>query len=298
MALSALLFACTLSFFAMATTSAHELPLDKHLSGRSEISFEEEGNGEGMRYLGSGWQKGSANLFAQDYETQILYRFNSHGRTALGEIRGRDILGFGLEESGEFYLLTKRDHNHLIEKFNSRGTRISHISIKIQMMSDELYHIDTDGKDFYLVGPNEGHRVSLNGGTAKKFDGYPIIGQKDEYLNYKFHHQTLEISFYPEMKTRKIQIPLFSAPDHVELFRRTSRGIYFMLETELDLERDESTFFIYKVDSTKLRLNGGLYLSLPYSTRTERFFWFNQEGHIYMTTLRGHEYRVWFIGQF
>ncbi len=294
MALPAFLLACFMSF----VLSAHELPLDKHLSGRSAIGFEEDGNGEGLRYLGSGWQSGQANLFAHDYDTHILYRFNSKGRTTLGEIRGREILGFGLEETGEFYLLTKRNRQFLIEKFNSRGTRISHVSVKIQLMSDELYHIESDGKDFYLIGPNEGHRVAINGGTAKVFNGYPIIGQKDEYLNYKFHNRTLEISFYPEQKTRKIQIPLFNAPDHVELFRRTSKGLYFMLETELDLNRNESTFFIYKVDSTRLRLNGGLYLSLPYSARTERFFWFNQQGHIYMTTLRGHEYRVWFIGQF
>lgn len=277
--------------------NAKDLPLDNRLKGTASFKFDTEGMQEGLRYLGTSIRMGEPVIYAFRYENNYMYRYHAGKELVLGEIRGREIRGFGTMDDETYLVLTEGPKQILIERFNSRGTRIFHIPISIELETDELYSIEFDGDYFYIIGPERGHKVGRFGGKATSFKGFPIFGTK-EFLDFEFSSGFLEISFLPQRSTYKVRIPLFYPPDHIELFRKTSRGLYFLLETELNMQTFESTFFIYKIDSLRVRQVGGLYLNLPYRPKAERSFWFDAEGNIYVTTLENNSYQVWYVGHF
>lgn len=288
-----------LLFFAVESfaSTTKSLPLDNKLKGKASLAFDTEGTFEGLRYLGTTLLEGEPAIYAHRYDNNFMIRFHKGVERVLGEVRGREIRGFGTMERGQYILLTEGPGGQLIEKFNSRGVRIYHIEVTIELDSDDLYTVEFDGNSFYIIGAERGYRVGRFGGQASAFEGFPIFGTED-FLSYDFQDGYLGIKFLPEQRSFYVRIPLFFPPDHVEFFRKTSRGLYFLLETEINMQNYESTFFIYKIDKERVRQVGGLYVSLPYSPRAERSFWFDEEGRIFLTTLEGKAYQVWYVGHF
>lgn len=276
------------------------LPFERVSSGRSERSFQvEEVDSPGLIMLGQSKIKGEAGFYAYDEERGVVWIFRgSEAPRQLTEIKGREVRGFGALENGEFFLLTTSRKETLIERFNSRGRRYEHLKIKLQVENSTIGKIEFDGRDgFVLMFDDTGYSVDRWGHVVEPLEGYPLINSK-ESVNFEFDDGHIDLFFSPSEKTRRVRLPLFYRPDHVEFFRTTPKGIYFLIETELNESTYESTFFIYKVRIDSRRQTAGMFVNLPYSHANQRYFWFDDDGNIYLTTLKRHEYATWWIGNF
>ena len=288
----------------IATLSAQakllELPFDKLSSGTSPLAFQSgEVDEPGLQPLGASMVKGEVTLYALDAQTGIIWIFA--GKSAprqLTQVLGRDVRGFGSLSSGEFFLLTTDGKKTLIERFNSRGRRYEHLKVKLELESDSIATVEFDGKDgFVIMSQDRGYTVDRWGHAVEPVEGYPLINSK-ESINFEFEDGHIDIHFRPSEKSQRVRLPLFYKPDHVEFFRTTRKGLYFLIETELNFETYESTFFIYKVQAGSRRQTAGMFVNLPYNSIDQRFFWFDDEGNIYLTTLSKKDYATWWIGNF
>lgn len=287
-------------FASSATLALENLPFERVSSGRSELAFQVgEVDSPGLIMLGQSKIKGVSGFYAYDEERGVIWVFRgSEAPRQLTEIVGREVRGFGALENGEFFLLTTSSKGTLIERFNSRGRRYEHLKVKLRVENSTIGKIEFDGKDgFVIMFDDTGYTVDRWGHVVEPLEGYPLINSK-ESVNFEFNDGHIDLTFNPSEKTRRVRLPLFYKPDHVEFFRTTPKGIYFLIETELNENTYESTFFIYKVRTDSRRQTAGMFVNLPFSYSDQRFFWFDDEGNIYLTTLKSHEYSTWWIGNF
>lgn len=277
-----------------------DLPFDKVSSGKSVLPFQvEDVDAPGLIMLGQSKVKGVGSFYAYDEETGIIWLFKgSESPKQLTEIAGREVHGFGALENGEFFLLTTSSKGTLIERFNSRGRRYEHLKVKLDVESSTIAKIEFDGKDgFVIMFDDKGYSVDRWGHAIEPIEGYPLINS-NESVNFEFNSGYIDLSFTPSEKTRRVRLPLFYKPDHVEFFRTTPKGMYFLIETELNESTFESTFFIYKLRPDSRRQTAGMFVNLPYSHVDQRYFWFDDEGNIFLTTIKRQEYATWWIGNF
>ncbi len=298
--LARFLLACSLALSMVDSYAMTDLPFDRVSAGKSEVAFQTgEDDEPGLIMLGQSKIKGTPSFYALDEQSGVIWIYKgSESPRQLTEIVGREVRGFGALENGEFFLLTTSSKGTLIERFNSRGRRYEHLKVKMMVESSTIGKIEFDGKDgFVIMFEDTGYTVDRWGHAVEPLDGYPLINSK-ESVNFEFNDGFIDLSFAPSDKTRRVRLPLFYKPDHVEFFRTTPKGIYFLIETEFNEATYESTFFIYKVRFDSRRQTAGMFVNLPYAHLDQRHFWFDDEGNIYLTTLKGSEYATWWIGNF
>lgn len=277
-----------------------ELPFEKLSHGKSVEPFQVgDVDAPGLLPLGAAKVKGEVALYAVNPDSGVIWLFQGkRSPKQLTQVLGREVQGFGGLENGEFFLLTNDGKKTLIERFNSRGTRYEHLKVNLTMESSGIASIEFDGKDgFVIMAQDRGYSVDRWGHAVEPIDGYPLINSH-ESINFEFDDGHIDIRFNPSEKTQRVRLPLFYKPDHVEFFRTTKKGLYFLIETELNFSTYESTFFIYKVQAGSRRQTAGMFVNLPYNDLDTRLFWFDDDGNIYLTTLSSQEYATWWIGNF
>jgi hypothetical protein len=293
-------FVIMLSLSLISAAEATNLPLKSVFKGRTFTSFDTEGMGEGLLYLGSGLFQGAPSLYVLNQKNNQIHRYTKSGSKFLTEIKNREVVGFGTLDNGQFLLLTNyRRSQYKIERFNTKGDRISHIDMRINLDNDELHQLDLDDEHYVIQGPSSGYKVHKWGGQAVKFSGFPIAGS-NEYFDFEFNENNiLDISFMPSERKQGLRIPFVKNIDNVSFFKNSgSHLLYFLIETEVDLQTSTSSFYIYKANRKDLYATKGVAVTLPYNNRSERHFWFDDKGNIYVTTIKGRSYQVWWMTNF